>query len=114
MYIFHFGTIQDIAKGIYRVYCWFGVRHTDDGGKSTLCSGKRTGMNIFCISTSGISEMNMSVDESRSNCKAGQIKDFFTSFRCKIFGNFRDDSVFDTNIHKLVCLSCRINKMSVF
>jgi len=114
MYIFHFGTIQDIAKGIYRVYCWFGVRHTDDGGKSTLCSGKRTGMNIFFISKSGISEMNMSVDESRSNCKAGQIKDFFISFRCKIFGNFRDDSVFDTNIHKLVCLSCRINKMSVF
>ena len=74
MYIFPFGTIQDISKGIYRVYCWFCVCHTYDGGKSTLCSGKRTGMNIIFISKSRIPEMNMSVDESRSNCKAEAMK----------------------------------------
>ena len=62
MYIFFLCALQNIFQSINRVYGRLCICHTDDRGKSTLCSCKRTGMDIFFVSESRITKMHVCID----------------------------------------------------
>ena len=114
MYVFSFGTAQDIFQSVYRVYGWLCVCHTDDRSKSAFCGSEGTGVDIFFVSKSRITEMYMGVNKSRCDSQPGKIQNFFIILWLKILTEFCNDSVFCTNIHNFVCFRCRINEMSVF
>ena len=114
MYVFVLGTCKDVFERAYGVNSRFGVCHADDGGKTAFCRGKGTGMDIFFVSKSRVTEMYMCINKSRCDSQTGKIKNFFIIFGRKIFSEFDDRSVLNADVHRFVGFCSRINKMTIF
>ena len=88
MYVFSFGTGKNIFERVWRINSRFGVCHTDYRGKSTLCGSKRSGMNVFFVGETRITEMHMCINKSWCNCQPGKIQNFFSILWSKVFTEF--------------------------
>jgi len=64
---FFFCTIENIFQYSDLIYGRGSVCHADDSGNSAFCGRQSSGMQIFFISKSRITEMNVCIDQSRSN-----------------------------------------------
>ena len=64
---------QHIFEGFHVINRRFGVGHADHGGESACGSGSGTGMNIFLIGKSRITEVHVNINESRSHHKTGGV-----------------------------------------
>ena len=82
-----------IADGFYVVSSRFCVRHRADRGESACRSSFETRNDVFFIFESGISEVNVNINEAGSNEKTVCIEDFGT-FRVWVLGDFGNNTVF--------------------
>ena len=79
-----------------------GVRHAANIGEAAMRCSARACLDVFFIFKAGIAEVNMNVNQTREADLTTQIADFVVCLRRKVLPHFRDASVLDQNVTRLV------------
>ena len=109
-----FALTDDVFKSFYVVNWWFCVCHTDNGCKATGSGSHCSGMNVFFVGESRITEMHMDVDKSRSHHKTVGVNNRITVWItiCQIFSHLYNFSIFNSYIHDGIGSCLRIDHPS--
>src|SRR5258708_19539372 len=98
-----------------RVHYGRGIRHRTNRRETSRSSGSGAACDGFFVALAGLAEVNVQIDESRSDDQTAGIKLFIGAATDLVRqGNLSDTAVAQKNVHGRVDLRRRVDNMATF